>query len=119
VRPSNASCWPIIHGGQKVRRPFVFKITQQHTNNWETSRLLLQCIVFLTIDVLPPRYAQIYNILFDDNQYDVTIGNFHGCSCVYFVKMLASSLGAHGAYVQCKHVYHILETIMLCGLTKE
>ncbi len=27
VRPSNASCWPTIRGGKKVRRPFVFKIT--------------------------------------------------------------------------------------------
>jgi hypothetical protein len=33
--------------------------------------------------------------------------------------MLAGSLGAHGAYVQCKHVYHILLIIMLCGLTEK
>jgi hypothetical protein len=43
------------------------------------------------------------NILFDDNGYDVTIGNFLGCSCVYFVRMLVGSLGGHGAYVKCKH----------------
>ncbi len=99
VRPFDASCRPTIHGDKKVRRPFVFKITQQHMNNWEISRLFLQCIVFPTVDVLPHGHARIYNILFDDNQYDVTINNFPGRSCVYFVKMLASALGAHGAYV--------------------
>jgi len=59
------------------------------------------------------------NILSDDNQYDATIGNFLRCSCVYFVRMLVGSLGGHGAYVQCKHVYHIFQMIMFCRLTKE
>jgi hypothetical protein len=44
---ANASCWLTIHGGKNVRQPSVFKITQQHTNNWETNILLTQCIVFL------------------------------------------------------------------------
>jgi hypothetical protein len=56
---------------------------------------------------------------FDDNQYDVIISNFLGCSCVYFVKMLVGSLGARGAYVQCKHVYHILQMIMFYGFIEE
>ncbi len=47
------------------------------------------------------------------------IGNFLGCSCVYFVKMLASSLGTHGVYVHCKHVYHVLKMIMFFGLTEK
>jgi hypothetical protein len=42
----------------------------------------------------------------------VTIGNLPGYSCVYFVTMLASSLGGHGVYVQCKHVYHVLQMNM-------
>jgi len=41
VKSSDANCWPITNGGKKVRRPFVFKITQQHTNNWEVGRLFL------------------------------------------------------------------------------
>jgi len=57
------------------------------------------------------------NILFDDNHYDVIIGNFLGCSWIYFVRMLACSLGGHGAYVQCKHMYHIFQTIMFSELT--
>ncbi len=47
------------------------------------------------------------------------IGKFPRCSCVYFVTMLIASLGGHGAYVQCKHVYHILYMIIFCELTKE
>jgi len=46
------------------------------------------------------------------------IGNFLGCSCVYFVTMLVGSLGGCGVYVKCKHVYCILQTIMFCGLTE-
>jgi hypothetical protein len=96
VKLFDASCWPTTCGGKKVRRPSMFKITQQHTNNWEAGKLLLQCTVFPTVDVPPPEYGQIYNILSNDNQYDITIGNFPGCSCVYFVKMLATFLGARG-----------------------
>ncbi len=49
----------------------------------------------------------------------MTIGNYPRCSCVHFVTMLVGSLGGHGVYVQCKHVYHILQTIMFCGFTEE
>jgi hypothetical protein len=49
----------------------------------------------------------------------VAIGNFLGCSCVYFVKMLASFLGGCGVYVHCKHVYHVMQMIMFCGFTEE
>jgi hypothetical protein len=99
MRSSDVRCWPITHGGKKVSQPFVFKITEQYINNWEASRLFLQCIIFLVVDVLSSGCGQIYNIFFDDNRYDVTIGNFLKHSCVYFVKMLASSLGGHGPYV--------------------
>jgi len=44
----------------------------------------------------------------DDQKYDVTIGNFPRCSCVYFVRMLVGSLGGHGVYVHYKHVYYVL-----------
>jgi hypothetical protein len=99
VRSFEASCWPKTCGDKKVKQPFVFKMTQQHMNNWEASKLILQCIVFPVVDVPPHGYGWIYNILFDDNKYDVIVGNFPRCSCVYFVKMLANSLGACGAYV--------------------
>jgi hypothetical protein len=114
---TNASCWPTIHGGKKVKRPSVFKITQQHTNNWEAGILLTQCMFFPPFDVPSLGYGPIYNIISTNQKYNVTIGNFHGCSCVYFVKMLVGSLGANGVYVHYKYVYHVLKTIMFCGLT--
>ncbi len=46
MQPTNASCWPTTHGGKKVKRPSIFKITQQHTNNWEANIFLTQCILF-------------------------------------------------------------------------
>jgi len=49
----------------------------------------------------------------------VTIGNYLGCSCIYFVIMSASSLGGHGAWVQCKHMYYILQNIIYCGQAKK
>jgi hypothetical protein len=68
-------------------------------NNWEAGRLLLQCIVFLIVDVSPLGYGRLYNIIFVNNRYDVTMDNFLRYSCVYFVKMLVGSLGARGVYV--------------------
>jgi hypothetical protein len=100
VRLFDASCWPTTHGGKKVKWPSIFKLTQQqHTNNWEVDILFLQCIVPPPIDVSPFGYGKIYNIIYNDKQYDVTIGNILGCSCIYFVTMLVASLGSHGAYV--------------------
>jgi hypothetical protein len=55
----------------------------------------------------------------DDKQYDVTIGSFPGSSCVYFVAMLASSLGGPRIYVQCKHMYHVMRSILFCGLMED
>ncbi len=119
VRLVDASCWPTTCGGKKVKRLFVFRITQQHMNNWEVGILFTQCTIFPVIDVLSPRYGWIYNILIDDKGYDVTIGNFPWCSCVYFVTMLVGFLGSCGVYVRCKHVYNVLQTIMFYGLTKK
>jgi hypothetical protein len=45
VRSVDANYWPTTRVGKKVRRPFVFKITWQHTNNWEVGILFTQCIV--------------------------------------------------------------------------
>jgi hypothetical protein len=57
VQLVDVSCWPTTHGGKKVRWPFVFKITQQCTNNWKVGILFAQGTVFPTIDVPSPRYG--------------------------------------------------------------
>jgi hypothetical protein len=56
VRPTDVSSWLTTCGGKKMRRPSVFKITQQHTNNWEVGILLTQYIVFTLVDVHSPTY---------------------------------------------------------------
>jgi hypothetical protein len=45
VRLFDANCWPTICGGKKVKQHSIFKLTQQHTNNWEVDILFLQWIV--------------------------------------------------------------------------
>ncbi len=40
VRLANASYWPITCDGKKVKQPSIFKITHQHTNNWEVASYL-------------------------------------------------------------------------------
>jgi hypothetical protein len=116
VKLSDASCWPTTRSGKRVKQPSVFKITHEQLGSWHVISPMhyFPCCWCHAIWV----WTNLH-YCFDNNWYDVTIGNFPKCSCVYFVKMLAKSLGAHGVYVQCKHVYHILQTIMFCGLTKE
>jgi hypothetical protein len=99
VQPTDASCWLTTRGGKNVKRPSVFKITQQHTNNWEVGIFLTQCTVFPDVDVPSSEYGWIYSILSDDKGYNVIIGNYLRCSCVYFVTMLASYFGGRGVYV--------------------
>jgi hypothetical protein len=84
-----------------MRRPLLFKLTQQHTNNWEADKLLNLATNFPPIDVQPPRYGQIYNILLSHKHFNVTIANYLGYSRIYFIVMLVASLGGCGAWVQC------------------
>ncbi len=105
----------MTRGGKKVKRPSKLSLTQQHTNNWEVGKLFLPCTMFLPIDGLPPRYGRIYNVFSSEKRYHVTMGNYPSCFYLNFVTMVAYSLGGHGAWVQCKHIYHVLCTIMYCG----
>ncbi len=93
----------------------MFKLLMQQTNRWEV-------IVQPPIEVLPPRYGQIYISNFSPppstKQYDVTIGNFPNCICDDFIQMMAGSLGGRGKWVHCKHLYFILQNVMYCGQIK-
>jgi hypothetical protein len=42
----------------------------------------------------------------------VIIWNYPCCSCLYFVVMSTTSFGGRGAWVQCKHLYYVLQNIM-------
>ncbi len=47
--------------------------------------------------------------------FSFLIGNYTCCSCIYFIDMDIIFLGRRGAWVQCKHLYHILQNIMYYG----
>jgi hypothetical protein len=44
-------------------------------------------------------------------QYLVTIGTFLECSCEYFIDMATKSLGKHGGWASCKHLYFVFTVI--------
>ncbi len=71
------------------------------------------------VDVQPPKYARIYNILSNHKRFYVTIGNYPFCYCIFFVIMSTIFLGGCETWVQCKHMYHILQNIMYCGQSKK
>jgi hypothetical protein len=86
---------------------------QQHTNNWDVDKL------FNPSTSLPPRYGQIYSILCGHKCFNVTIGNYPCCFCIYFAVMYVVFLGERRAWVQCKHLHHILQNIMYYGKSKK
>jgi hypothetical protein len=119
IKSVDLACWPMIHGGKKVRWPSKLNLTQQYTNIWEARKLFSVCTVFLPVDVLPLGYGWIYNVFSNEKRYHVIMGNYPSCSSLNFVTMAAHSLGGCGAWVQCKHIYHVLLTIMYCGMIED
>ncbi len=113
------SSWPTFRCGKKVKRPWMFKLMQQHTNNRDVGKMFIPSSGLPPIDVQPLGYGWIYNIFCGHKCFDVTIGNYSCCFCIYFIIMSITSLGGCGAWVQCKHLYHILQTIMYCGQSEK
>jgi hypothetical protein len=76
--------WPTSCNGKVVCCTMPFNVWNIHYNWWEDNQLL-EMIINPPLEVPPPRYGQIYKILFDQNpnkkQYEVTIGNFPTCTC--------------------------------------
>jgi hypothetical protein len=44
-------------------------------------------------------------------QYLITIGTFHECSCEYFKDIATKSLSKHGRWASCKHLYFVFTVI--------
>jgi hypothetical protein len=88
--------WPTSCNGKVVCRIVPFNMSNLHYNWWVLGRLLEKTIN-PPLEVPPPRYRQIYKILFGQNpnkkQYEVTIRNFPACNCLDFVARMFSSLG--------------------------
>jgi hypothetical protein len=100
--PKTKSCKNIRKKQERAHN----KICQQLRilSNLEGSSLLghddshtgCRCIIILASGV-PPKIQQ----------YMITIGSFPECSCEYFKDMAAKSLGKHGQWVNCMHLYFV------------
>jgi hypothetical protein len=49
VKLFDAICWFTTCGGKKVKHPLVFKLTQQHTNNWRLGSYLFGALFSLLL----------------------------------------------------------------------
>jgi hypothetical protein len=118
-KPMNAYTWQKTQNGKFFCHALVFKISTQQQNKREAERVFLE-------NILPPTnvpslgYGRIYRIIScpteNCKQYEVTIGNFLAYTYIYFVLMMKCSFGARGKRVHCKHLYYILQHVMLCRL---
>ncbi len=75
VRLANASYWPITCDGKKVKQPSIFKITHQHTNNWEVASYLPNAL-FSPLLMSFHLGMNKFTIFFQMTKYNGTIGNF-------------------------------------------
>jgi hypothetical protein len=70
----------------------------------------------------PPKCGQIYHLLLGSlknrKQYEVMINDYSTCSCVEFSSMRSVSFYRRGLWVQCKHLYYILQYAMYYGIKK-
>jgi hypothetical protein len=103
--------WPTSCNGKAVCWIVPFNMLNLHYNQWEAS-WILEAIVNSPLGVPPPRYGQIYKILFGQSpnkkQYEVIIWNFPTCTCLDFGAIMSSSLGWWAKWVPCKHMYYVL-----------
>jgi hypothetical protein len=104
--PTQYSSWKIQACGihyttMKVSRSVNHRTTHQQLGGWSSSSS--KSMPPLPIEVLALKYGQIYNFLSNiqktNKQYNVTIGNYIGCSCISFVTMMATSLGKWAKWV--------------------
>jgi hypothetical protein len=128
--PSNLSSYPIptladdhpkIRSDKKIQRIKNVPTTKQ-ANNCASSLTLkghlrkmtmiphpgFGCIVTLDSRV-PPKVEQ----------YLITIGSFPECSCEYFKDMATKSLGKHGGWASCKHLYFVFTIIGNLNLDRD
>ena len=110
---ANADDFPKTKSGKSIRRNNN-ALNIQQANNCASSLTLKDhirkvtmiphlgygCIVTLDSGA-PPRVQQ----------YFITIGNFPECSCQNFKDMATKSLGKHGRWASCKHLYFVFTVI--------
>ncbi len=116
--PMSINHWILMLGpNQGMGRRFVvsthsnYPFCKKTSGRWDRQALETTLLTPLTIPFT--RYGRIYYLLFklleNCKQYEVTITNYLACNCMGFSSMMSTSLGGQGPWVQCKHLYYILQ----------
>ena len=89
-------------------------------NNCASAQTLTARIERVTM-VPHPRFGCIVSLVSGKEpraqKYTMSISSFPSCTCPYFEEMILKSLGGHGQWAYCKHMYYIFAVI--CGLDGE
>ena len=111
--PANADDFPKTRSGKSIRRNNNALNIQQANNCASTLTLKGQ---ICKVTMIPhPRYGSILTL--DSGappkvqQYLITIGTFLECSCQNFKDIATKSLGKHGRWASCKHLYFVFTVI--------
>ncbi len=92
--PLGDVAWPTTQNDKTIKWKMPFKMFKPQYTQWEAS-WFLKVVVNPLLKVLAHGYGQIYMIIFyaipNWKQYEITIGNFPTCICLYFVLMLSCS----------------------------
>jgi hypothetical protein len=111
--PASPDECPKTRSGKSIRKNNNAPSTKQ-ANNYASSLTLKGQIRKVTM-IPHPRYGCIVTL--DSGappkvqQYLITIGTYPKCSCEYFKDMATKSLGKHGGWVSCKHLYFVFTII--------
>ncbi len=101
--------------------PITFKLSILQKNKWEVGQALKATLLIPSTNP-PPKYGRIYHLfsgsLKNRKQYEVIINDYSTCSCVEFFSMMSVSFYRQGLWVQCKHLYYILQYAMYYGIKK-
>jgi hypothetical protein len=111
--PASADECLKTRSGKSIRRNNNAPTTKQ-ANNY-TSSLTLKGHLRKVTMIPHPGYGYIVTLDFGAppkvQLYLITIGTFLECSCKYFKDMATKSLGKHGRWASCKHLYFVFTVI--------
>jgi hypothetical protein len=107
--PASPEKHPKIRSGKNIRRIKNAPTTKQ-ANNCASSLILKGQICKVTM-IPHPGFGCIVTLDSETptkvQQYLITIGSFPDCSYEYFKDMATKSLGKHGGWAICKHLYFV------------
>ena len=117
--PNEIDEHPKIQGGKRIRRNPKAPTTMQANNSAFTLTLtarIEKVTMFLhrgfgcIVSLISGKEPQV-------QKYTLSISSFPTCTCPYFEGMILKSLGGHGQWAYCKHMYFIFTVV--CGLERK